>query len=583
MNATLFKRCLVLALFTAALTAVGCNNSSNRRSASTTAATTSSNNGSVASTNSTTNAGPGPQLASVSFMDADQSNSITAGDRLVARFNGELAPISSGNSIRPELEFSLAVFQDSFGMGARLAPTSRSNEVEIVLGQGAVLHVSGAFSLGVNTPGSASGLNVSPYGTGQLVGTDGGPVRAASEPLDIDGTLTSGFVAVDSLNVPRGGHTSILLDDGRVLVVGGRAAGGDRSLVAEAEVYDPLADAWSLVTDLSGDAGRMRRGKVDVRMTDATLVALQDGTVLVSGGFGIERKGFFGLGKEKVDTLESAFVFNPADNSFKQVGDMQYPRHSHTATVMDDGRVLIAGGYNDSMWKKDKTQAPFEIYDPAKGQFEKVGSFIKRFKSREMRMGHTATAIEGQTGILLVGGNFYKGGGLFGLIKPKLQMTKGTEVVRGTSTDDAGALSAPRLDHAAASLGAQGKVLIAGGHDTQAAISMLEVYDEKAGTWSTAGNLTTPRSCPVIAVDRDLALIVGGFDGAAESNTAEVFDTVNNTLMGNSYTLTTARTAHTATALKDGRILIVGGMSGSTQLNGSDGQAIGSAEMFVRQ
>lgn len=584
MNANLFTRCMVLALSATLLTVVGCSSDSKRnRNGSTTAATTSNSNGSVASTNSSTATGQGPQLTGVTFIDADQSNSVNAGDRLAVRFDGELQPLSTSNAIRPELEFTLAVFQDSFGAGARLAQTSQANEIEIILGQGPVLHISDTFGLGVTTPGSASGLNVSPYGTGQLTGIDGGAVRPASESVDIVGTLTSGFVAVDSLNVPRGGHTSILLEDGRVLVVGGRAAGGDRDLVTEAEVYDPLADTWSLVTDLSGDAGRMRRGKVDVRMTGATLVELGDGTVLVSGGYGIERKGFFGIGKEKVDTLKSAFVFNPVDNTFSKVGDMQYPRHSHTATLMDDGRVLIAGGYNDSLWRKDKTQAPFEIYDPAKGAFEKVGSFFKRFKSREKRMGHTATAIEGNTGILLAGGNFYKGGGLFGLIKPKLEMTPGTEVVRGMASDDAGALSMPRIDHAAASLGNSGKVLLAGGHDTQTAIAMLEVYDEATGTWSNGGTMASPRTCPVIAVDRDVALIVGGFDGSKESDNAEVFDVTTSTLNATTYQMSQARTAHTATTLKDGRILIVGGMTGSTQLNGSDGQAISGAEMFVRQ
>jgi hypothetical protein len=267
--------------------------------------------------------------------------------------------------------------------------------------------------------------------------------------------------------------------------------------------------------------------------------------------------------------------------SFSKVDDLNYPRHSHTATLMDDGRVLIAGGYNDSFWKKNKTQAPFEIFDPAKGKFEKSGSIFKRFKGKESRMNHSATAIEGGTGILLTGGNRYEGGGFFGLIKPKLKMNAGAEVVRGTTTERVGNLNEARLNHAAAQI-LPGTVLIAGGNNKDTALSSLETYDEASGQFSPAGNLAQARSNAQIAVVQGQVLILGGYDGNTELSSVEVYDAINGTLTANNYTMASPRNSFTAVTLNDGRVMVVGGMVGGGK-NFLSGQAVGSAEIFSRQ
>ncbi len=541
-----------------------------------------------ATTTPTTSATPGSTavLGSASYVDVDNNQMVNKGDQLILSFTAPVQAVPTPNTIDPATEFSLAVGGDSFGANATVAATSNPNEVAIVLGDNPVLHVSESFSVAKTTPGSASGLNVSIFAKGDIVTPEGRRVVAAAAPIDIAGALTAGFRPSASMNVARGGHTAVTLDDGRVLVVGGIAAGNaDKggSYVADAELFDPVTNMWTKVSDLSGNAGKMTNGGVTVKPALATATKLNDGTVLICGGIGVEKKGFFGLFGEKVDTMESAFLFDPATNSFTKVGNLNYSRHSHTATLMSDGRVLIAGGYNDSFWKSDKTQAPFEIYDPAKKAFEKSGSIFSRFKSIEPRQSHTATAIEGGSGILLAGGNHWDGGALFGLIKPKLKMNKGSEVVRGLKTDRAGDLNAPRLNHAAALVSPR-NVLVAGGHDTNGAVGALEVYDTATAAWSAAGTLAKPRSNCELAVDGNKALVIGGYDGTTEVAAVEVFDADAKAMTQVSYSLATARNGCAVTTLKDGRILVTGGFTGGTKSYESlDGQALDSCEVFVRQ
>ncbi len=197
-------------------------------------------------------------------------------------------------------------------------------------------------------------------------------------------------------------------------------------------------------------------------------------------------------------------------------------------------------------------------------------------------MNHTATAIENGTGILLTGGNYYKGGYLFGLIKPKLQMTKGAEVVRGTKTESTADLNQARMRHSAAAVTPR-EVLVAGGHDPSQIHSSLELFDSSTAAWTAKGNLNVARVGATISTDKNLALIIGGTNGTAETDVVEVYDADAKALSTTTYKLANARNGHTATKLKDGRIMVIGGFTGATSYDGLDGQPIADCEVFVRQ
>ncbi|MGE0713091.1 MAG: kelch repeat-containing protein [Planctomycetota bacterium] len=546
-------------------------------SASTVAPSTSTSPAATTTSGTSAALGTGPQLTTSRFLDVNGDSMINKGDKIVLKFDGALDQITGAD---PAAEFTLAVAGDSFGTGATAQNGSNGDEIEVVLGDNAHLVVSDAFDVARTSPGSASGINVS--FTTTVRGFDTGTVRASATPLDIDGSLANGFRSAGSMNTARGGAKAITLDDGRVLVVGGAAAKGKNGYTGEPELYDPTTGAWTRVSDLTGNDGLMKRGKITVRMISHSATKLSDGTVLICGGYGVEKKGLLGLGSEKEDTLESAFIFDPVANTFSQVADMQYPRHSHTATLMADGRVLLAGGYNDSWWSKNKTQCPFEIYDPAKKAFEKIGSIFSRFKSQEGRMNHTATAIEGGNGILLTGGNRWEGGALFGLIKPKLKMNSAAEVVRGNQSDKTADLNVQRMCHSAAMVTPR-EVLIAGGYDPNGIHNSIELFDSATAAWTSKGNMATARTGCQIAVDKNKALIIGGTDGSKELDSVEVYDADAKSMSQSTYKLATARSNFAVATLKDGRILVIGGFTGATSLDGMDGQPIASAEIYIRQ
>lgn len=559
---------------------VGCSDSgSNKKSSRSTgvAATTSG----IAPTTSGTVIAP-PQLMGAELIDVNNDQRISKGDELVLSFDSEIAPIQTASLVDPATEFTLAVASDDFGQGASLRNGTTSRDVAITLGDDPVLHVSDTFDPATIVPGSASGVNVA-FGSGAITGVGTAAIVGAPDPVDVDSTLRAGFQPATSLNVARGGHTSVLLDDGRVLVVGGIAGGSSESYVAEAEIFDP-------VTGVFTKAGPLKRDGENVRMVNATATKLKDGKVLICGGYGVEKTKraflFFGKKKAKVDTLKSAFVFDPATNAFKRVGDMKESRHSHSATLMADGNVLIAGGFNDDTWKKRKTEAAFETFNPTTGAFKKVGTLflgLGGLKTKAPRMAHTATAIEGGSGVLLSGGKHYSGGGLFGLIKPKAKLNKGSEVVRdGKKVVDPIALNDPRMHHAAASLD-RTSVLVAGGQTTDAVIDTIEIYDTSAIAWARAGKLSAARTSVELAkAGTKHALVIGGHDGTAESATVDVFDMNAKQVVG-VVALRTARNSFTATTLQDGTVLVIGGMTGSTKsLQSLDGQSLASCERYVR-
>jgi hypothetical protein len=139
-----------------------------------------------------------------------------------------------------------------------------------------------------------------------------------------------------SLNRERRGHTATLLQDGKVLIVGGENQSG---IVSQSEILDPASLPSAPVTA----AGPAR--------TDHAATLLQDGRVLVSGG------------RDEQGELGSTQIYDPATGEFSSGPSMLRPRSGHTATKLSDGIILMAGG--------DPTGSA-EIYDPATESFSLV-------------------------------------------------------------------------------------------------------------------------------------------------------------------------------------------------------------------
>jgi hypothetical protein len=133
-------------------------------------------------------------------------------------------------------------------------------------------------------------------------------------------------IAADLL-VARRGHTATLLGDGRVLVAGGLACCTDNSetFIAAAEIYDPATGTFQLTTPLQQARGFHR----------ATL--LSDGRVLFTGGFAAGSIA-------DPQAVASSEIFDPATGRSSLTGTLQVPRVEHSALLLPDGRVLVAGG-----------------------------------------------------------------------------------------------------------------------------------------------------------------------------------------------------------------------------------------------
>lgn len=141
---------------------------------------------------------------------------------------------------------------------------------------------------------------------------------------------TNGWQDAARMNVPRAYHTATLLDDRRVLVVGGSVPTPEISAdgLASTEWYDPLADRWQRAANLAE-----RRGY-------HTATLLTDGRVLVAGG--MRWNGVRGNGDLTTFSATSE-VYDPFRDRWTNTAPLAAPRAFHTATLLDDGRVLVAG------------------------------------------------------------------------------------------------------------------------------------------------------------------------------------------------------------------------------------------------
>ena len=163
------------------------------------------------------------------------------------------------------------------------------------------------------------------------------------------------WLTTGSMTKARTRHTATLLQDGRVLVAGGSAASGG---LTSAELYDPSSGSWTTT------------GNMTMRRFGATATLLRNGKVLVAGGLGS------GPSFSQIWSAEhSAELYDPATGSWSATGSMNEGFYDHTATLMADGKVLVAGGGSAA------------LYDPNKGTWRGTGKML------EQRYYHTATLL----------------------------------------------------------------------------------------------------------------------------------------------------------------------------------------------
>ena len=342
-----------------------------------------------------------------------------------------------------------------------------------------------------------------------------GVAQASDGPASDAGT----FVATGAPSEFRFMHAAAPLPDGRVLVTGGWYN------------FTELAEAWDPATGTFEPAGSL----IAIRARH-TMTTLEDGRVLVVGGPG---------GPESEGFTAAAELWDPASETFTPAGVLATGRAMHTATLLDDGRVLVIGGTDGN-----GAVAAAEAWDPATGTFQPAGSL------GQARASHTAT--------LLSDGRVLVTGGWDWATEPALASSEiwdpATETFAPTSS-----LLQPRESHTATLLD-DGQVLIVAGRSRSSADqagATAERWDPVSESFRPAGTLAEARlmhSANLLPDGR--VLVVGGLDPATEETmiaTAEIWDP-STTTFGPAGTLTGGTFGHTATLLPDGRVLIVGSL-----------------------
>jgi Kelch motif len=275
-----------------------------------------------------------------------------------------------------------------------------------------------------------------------------GPLIASAELYD---PTTGTFSPIGSLTTARNLHTATLLLDGRVLITGGSDV--FEHALASAEVYDPTTGTFSPT------------GSMHVARGFHTATLLLDGRVLITGG---DDEGW-GNGH----FLASAEIYDPKTGTFKPTGSMAARRSGHTATLLADGRVLIAGGYNE-VNDGNTSLASAEIYSPKSGTFTSTGSMAAA------RTFHTATLLA--DGRVLVTGGAADGWGYKGPFYASAELYD-PKTGKFTAT---GPMADTLASHTATLL-SDGRVLIAGGYDGAADVATAELYDLTTGAFTLIG------------------------------------------------------------------------------------------------
>jgi uncharacterized protein (TIGR03437 family) len=390
-------------------------------------------------------------------------------------------------------------------------------------------------------------------------------ISAATLPTTIATLAQEGgqsWTYTGSLNTARDRHSATLLPNGKVLVVGGFSD----AQIHTAELYDPQTGTWSVTgspnvptTSVShGDTARERQGaprwgvnspddltstaelydpatgewsftgSLSAPLASHTATLLANGKVLFAGGGFLTHDGI-GI---SFNPTKTAQLYDPATGKWSLTGNLSETRIGHNATLLQDGKVLVAGGCldGDCMFYLDSV----ELFDPNTETWSLTGTI------NTPRDGHTLTTLPNGN-VLLSGGQG----------RPFPFTLNTVEIYNPVSGRWSASSFLKRRWAATVTLLPSGEVLVAGGsfsYDSAnpghtEVFNSGELYDPATGGLKTSASLKTARHYhSATLLNNGTALIVGGSDDHNALRSAELYSTTGSekviTVSAASYHLT---------------------------------------------
>jgi len=352
-------------------------------------------------------------------------------------------------------------------------------------------------------------------------------------------TLSFAWTPTGSMRTARASHTATVLPSGLVLAAGG--AGDNNNALASSELYNPASGTWASTSNMN------------VARVSARAVLLSNGTVLTMGGCinndcqgGTTRSAeiyspstgkwavtgpmvkaraeFVALllsnGKVLVAggctsydvngclaVTTAAELYNPATKTWSSTGVLRAARMAMTATVLPNGKALIAGGQTAA----SDALGSSELYNPATGTFALTGRLITP------RSDHSATLLKNGK-VLMAGGENVNG----------ISIASAELYNPATGTYAAtGKMPSNRQEHVAVLL-STGLVLASGGANVNAAtttvLASCATYNPATGTWTTASSMKNARVDHTATLLHNGHILAAGGDNAnGELSSAELF------------------------------------------------------------
>jgi N-acetylneuraminic acid mutarotase len=382
------------------------------------------------------------------------------------------------------------------------------------------------IAVGPTSPHAASPTPTAPAGSGAATPqpSQAAPtVTAVPTPRILYGDGT--WDGLPPMPLALWGSADVVLDNGQVLVIGGASGPSSTSAVAAVEVFDPQSQRWAAAAPMlqaraypavallpDGSvlvAGGSRNGvpldsteryfpdtgtwvsagALSAPRTQASATTLLDGRVLILGGGSEASPGY--------RSTNAAELFDPATGKWTPTTPMSTARAFHTATLLPNGEVLVAGGASIYHGARGKVVATAEIYDPESATWHNAPNMsVARYH-------HTAAPLpDGR--VLVAGGwalttNSDKSLATAEIYDPAKNAWTRTGSM---ATGRARAVVTPLPD---------GRVLVATGVDpAYRAMATAEIWSASTGRWQLTGKLGTAVMWPAFALLLDGRVLIAG-------------------------------------------------------------------------